>query len=92
MVSRNLPNGVLSEEVSSMLNSSIEKGKPTEKWGRKATGLRGFPMIAELPESADRRHAADDPHSVLTGPAARGFPESLPHDLFVKYVRSRTQI
>ena len=33
------------------LLSSALKGKPSERWGRKATGLRGNPMIAELQET-----------------------------------------
>jgi hypothetical protein len=30
---------------------SVEKGKPTERWGRKATGLRAWPKTAGLPRS-----------------------------------------
>ncbi len=42
-----------------------EKGKPTEMWGRKATGLRGLPMTAGLPKPADHQRSVDDFRSVL---------------------------
>ena len=56
--------------ISSILIASKEKGKPTERWGRKATGLRGKPMIAELPRPADPRHSIADAGSHLTIPDA----------------------
>jgi hypothetical protein len=47
---------------------SALKGKPSERWGRKATGLRGNPMIAELQRIAGPIQAAIGfflyPHSI----------------------------
>ena len=53
-----------------MLSLSIEKGKPTERWGRKATGLRGHPMTAGLPESVDRRRNAAIRRLIATAPVS----------------------
>ena len=39
--------------LQSTLVLSVTKGKPTERWGRKATGLRDIPMIAELQQITD---------------------------------------
>ena len=59
---------------------ATEKGKPTERWGRKASGLRDFPTTAGPPETETHlcvsgafwaRQAALHSKNPETGPQSR---------------------
>ena len=49
------------------LSYAFDKGKPTERWGRKATDLREIPMIAGLPIHRASDFAAATIMPVLAG-------------------------
>lgn len=67
-----------------MLGKSIAMGKPTEWWERNATGLRGAPNTAGLPESTDFRrsvavHRLTPPSPNIGKPARQVTSSGLSH-------------